>query len=226
MHVPFQKMSSKAKKSQSHTRGKPGSSNTSTISGSYLLKQTVAATSASSILLSPSIFPRASAVSATFENYRFLHISIFLLPLTSSSDTESYWILGFNSDVSQTIGLTSDQQLSECTPSACQGNAIATTNTASTFPTAHLNLGRKELLANTSLKWFKVVGDTGTNAWENFQGELLFYNPSSGSTTFNMFVRYRIEFASPVSTLITDPLDRALTMRELRTKYGKSQGPK
>jgi len=176
-----------------------------TVRGMYYLTETVAATSPASILINPSIFPRTNTFSSVFQSYRFKWIKITMLPLSQASAVDNIWVLGFSSDVSQSISsVTSQAQISECTPSGIQSNStVSTTNTASFYPTAIVRLSSRDLVGNASLKWFKCVGDTGTNNWENYQGQLLFYNPSAGSATFEMRVEYECEFTSPISSILT-----------------------
>lgn len=173
------------------------------VKGRYLLQMTVSTVSAGSLVIDPAMFPRTNTISSVYENYRFTSIRLRLLPqvVTALTGTQDQWVLGFNSDVSATLSITNTQQVSECVPSAVQG--VSVTNCAAWYPTSEMMLGPKQLIRDTALKWFKVVGDSDTNAWENFQGELLVYNPFAATVTFQMWAEYECEFSSPISSVIT-----------------------
>jgi len=157
-------------------------------------------------LLSPALFPRANTISSTFESYRFTHVTLRMLPLDVASGGQggSFWVMGFCDDVSATNAIASVQELSECTPSGCQGVSMSlTTNTSAYYPTSTIVLNSKTLISNGSLKWWKVTGDSGTNSWENFQAMLLFYNQFAATVIFEMWVHYTVEFISPINQLLT-----------------------
>jgi len=179
-------------------------SNRAVVSGSYLYSTTVAATTPSSTLVGPGLIPRTTAIAAAYQNYRYLDFKIHMLPLSHVSTVDNYWVLGTSSDVSATNSLTSAAQLSECTPSGVQGNStVSTTNTSAYYPRSVVHLRQRDLLADVSLKWFKCSGDSDTNSWENFQFQLLFYNDSSSSATFQLWIDYTIEFEGAINTLLT-----------------------
>jgi len=194
-------------KGKRSTRGASRANSNVTVRGSYLLSETVATVSSASILLNPSIFPRANSISSTFENYRYTEIMIEMLPLDAASAGPggSYWVLGFSSDVNAVISsISSTSQVSECTPSGLQGCSMSlTTNTCANYPSSKVRLSRKVLTGDGSLKWWKVVGDSGTNNWETIQAMLLFYNQFAASVTFNMWIHYTIEFTQPINSSLT-----------------------
>jgi len=118
---------------------------------------------------------------------------------------ENFWVLGYTSDVAaSTASIVSQASISECYPCGVQSlSGAATVNTAAYYPCSSVNLTGRDLIRDGSLKWWKVVGDSGTNNWENYQGMLLVYNPDSTSTTYNMVLHYTIEFGSPIPTILT-----------------------
>jgi len=179
-------------------------SNRAIVSGSYLYSTSVAATTPSSTLVGPGLIPRTTAIAAAYQNYRFLDFKIHMLPLSHVSTVDNFWVLGTSSDVSATNSLTSAAQLSECTPSGVQGNStVNATNTTSYYPRSVVHLKERDLLADVSLKWFKCSGDSDTNSWENFQFQLLFYNDSAATATFQLWIDYTIEFEGAINTLLT-----------------------
>jgi len=185
-------------------------SNRARVTGSYLYSVTIAATTPASTLVGPGLIPRLTAISAAYQNYRYLDFKIHMLPLSHVTSVVNYWVLGTCSDVSATNSLTSQAQVSECAPSGVQGNStVSTTNTSAFYPRSVVHLRQHDLIADVSLKWFKCSGDSDTNSWENFQFQLLFYNDSSSSVTYQMWIDYTIEFEGAIDTLLTRvlPLD-------------------
>lgn len=202
-----------------HSKGNRSSQkNITTIHGNYLLSQTVAGTSASSLLINPSIFPRANTISATFENYRFTHIQLSMIPANIVGGVNDLWALGFSSDVGSVNSIITAAEVTECIPSGVQTiSGSATVATAPDLRTGHFSLARANLITDTSLKWFKCTGDSGTNQWENIQGMLIYYNPFATSQIFTVFVRYKLEFSSPISTLLTAPCLRTKVCADSQT---------
>jgi hypothetical protein len=130
-----------------------------------------------------------------------------MMPLNISGGVNNLWVLGFSSDVSSSLaGITTAAEVSECTPSGVQScSGSATVATSPDLRTGHFSISSRDLITDTSLKWFKCTGDTGTNAWENFQAMLIYYNPFGSTQIFTVFIKYTIEFCSPISTLLTAP---------------------
>jgi len=191
---------------KNHRRSSHGRSNQiTTVTGSYLLATSIGSTSPASVLLNPSVFPRATAVAAAYENYRYTHFMIHMLPLNIVGGVNGAWVLGFSSDVAATLSsLASEAEVSECTPSGIQSiSGSASVSTSADLRTGHFSIGKHSLITDTSLKWWKCTGDGGTNNWENYQAMLIFYNPFASTQIYTIFVHYRIEFASPISTLLT-----------------------
>jgi len=185
--------------------GSTGGGGRITVSGVYYMTTTIASQSPSSIFLDPAIIPRLTMIGAGYQNFRFTFLKIKLLPINVTTASTDYWVMGYSSDVSSNISsIVSVQQVSECTPSALQSVSVLTTETvANGIGPNTLWLGKKILLDSGSLKWWKVVGDTGTNAWENFQGQLLIYNAFTSATTYKFWVSYSCQFTSPINSVIT-----------------------
>jgi hypothetical protein len=176
-----------------------------TINGNYLLTTSIGASQASALLINPSIFPRSTAISAVYQNYRYVHIAIHMLPMNVTSAGNFEWVLGYSSDVSSSIAtITSQSAVSECTPSGIQYNSGTNNlNYGAGYPNSMVVLSRSTLCGDGSLKWWKCVGDSDTNAWENFQGQLLIYNAIASTQVYRMWVKYVIEFSSPITSLLT-----------------------
>jgi hypothetical protein len=188
------------------------------LSGQYLLTQSIGSGAPSSLLVNPSVFPRANTVSAVYQNYRFKRVRIHMLPINVTSAGNFEWVLGFCSDVSATVSsLTGNSSVSECTPSAIQYNSGTNNlNYGSGYGEHILNLGPKQLIRDGSLKWWKCVGDSDTNNWENYQFMLVFYNNIAATQVYRMWVHYTVEFSSPISSLLT--LGRVLPKDETSTE--------
>jgi hypothetical protein len=182
-------------------------SNTVKVPFVYLLQQAVAANSPASLLFNPSVVPTLTQISAVYQNFRYLRLHIYILPIaTNVATAEDYsHSIGFSSDVSAGIaGITSQTQVTQCMPSGTQvTTGAAATAPGVTLPSAHIKLGRSHLLSNVSLKWFKCTGDADTNAWENFQFQLIFYNSSGSQTTYQLLLSGLCEFASPIPSQLT-----------------------
>jgi hypothetical protein len=178
---------------------------TDIIVGTYLYSLTIGSSVPASLLIAPSIFPRTNSVSAVFQNFRFLSIRVTMLPINVTSAGNFEWVLGFSSDVSATLtSLTSPANVSECTPSGIQYNSGTNNLNYGAGYTHHVvNLTRRHLCGDGALKWWKCVGDSGTNSWENFQGQLIVYNNIAASQTYRMWINYVCEFGSPISSLLT-----------------------
>jgi len=182
-------------------------SNTVKVPFVYLLQQAVAATSPAALLFNPSVVPTLTQIAAVYQNFRYMRLHIYILPIAAAvATTEDYsHSIGFSSDVSAGIaGITSQVQVSQCMPSGTQVTTGNATNAPGvTLPSAHIKLGRSHLLSNVSLKWFKCTGDADTNAWENFQFQLIFYNPAGSTTTYQLLLSGLCEFASPIPSQLT-----------------------
>jgi len=182
-------------------------SNTVKVPFVYLLQQAVAANSPASLLFNPSVVPTLTQIAAVYQNFRYLRVHIYILPIaTNVATAEDYsHSIGFSSDVSAGIaGITTQTQVSQCMPSGTQvTTGAAATAPGVTLPSAHIKLSRSHLLSNVSLKWFKCTGDADTNAWENFQFQLIFYNSSGSQTTYQLLLSGLCEFASPIPSQLT-----------------------
>jgi len=176
--------------------------------GSYLLTTSIASVSASALLISPSLIPRLTSIGSVYQNYRFTKLDIHMLPVCAPfTNGNGEWVLGYSSDVSSTNSITTTPEVSECYPSGVQSlSGSATSNTPAYFATANVKLTSRHLCGDGSLKWWKVVGDSDTNAWENFQGQLVIYNQTAATVAFKMLVHYVCEFSSPISSLLTRSL--------------------
>jgi hypothetical protein len=107
--------------------------------------------------------------------------------------------------VSATLtSLTGPAAVSECTPSGIQYNSGTNNlNYGAGYNHHVVSLSRRYLCGDGALKWWKCVGDSGTNSWENFQGQLIVYNNIAASQTYRMWINYVCEFGSPISSLLT-----------------------
>jgi len=172
----------------------------------YLYSTTIGATSPAALLMNPSVIPTLTAIAANYQNFRFTKIHIYLHPNQNTNvATDNIWFLGFSSDVAAGIAaITATSQVSQCMPSASQVyTGTATTVSGFSSPEARMQLSSKHLLSNTSLKWFKCVGDADTNAWENFQCQLIFYNATGASQTYDLTMTGVCEFSSPIPSQLT-----------------------
>jgi len=197
--------SSRRRASKKHSAEAP-----SFISGSYVYTTSVGATSPASTLVDPGIIPRLAQDAATFENFRFTKFNIYMFPLiapVAGPGQPLLWGLGTSTDVSATVSsIVTISELSENTPSGFQcvyGSGITSTGLGLSLPTAHVKLGRRFLIGDASLKWWKCTGDSGSNSWENFQFMLIFYNPYTSPASYYLKIDYTCEFSSPISTLLT-----------------------
>lgn len=178
----------------------------------YLYPWTVGGSAAASTLFNPSVIPTVTQVAAVYQNFRFTRFHAYLLPLNAitvgSGSSDDFYAVGSSTDVSAGIaGITTLAQVTQCAPSAMQAISGAIgTPPGVTLPCAHLRLNRKFLLSNASLKWFKCIGDADTNAWENFQFQLIIYNPAAGNVTFQLLLSGVCEFCSPIPTQLTSTL--------------------
>jgi len=184
------------------------SSMPTTVPFAYLYSTSIGSTSPSSTLFNPTVIPTLTQIAACYQNFRFINFNAYLIPGNYAVGSGDVWAVGFSTDVSAGIAsITSTSQVSQCMPSAIQNATGSTGNAVGvTLPTAHLRLGPPHLLGNTSLKWFKCIGDADTNAWENFQFQLIFYNSYSSTVTFSLMLTGKCQFSSPIPTQLTSTL--------------------
>jgi len=173
-----------------------------------LIFSSVASNSPSSIFIDPQMFQRCLAISAQYQLFRFTHLSIWLQPAIdlSTGVTQDYYCVGFTNDVSASIAsITSVNLVKMCTPSATQSfiGGAGSINTTLDNPISWIHLSPKILIGDAALKWFKVVGDSGTNNWENYQGMLLLYNNQAATTSYVLQCTWRCEFAGPIPSVLT-----------------------
>jgi len=193
--------------SRSGSRG-TGSAGIVPVTFADLLVTTIGANSPASVLFNPTVVPTLTSIASVYQNFRYTHVKCYLLPQVNSTGTNAIWSVGFSSDVSAGIAsITSNSQVIQCLPSATQSSTGSTSTPAGvTLPSAHLKLSSRHLLRNTSLKWFKCIGDADTNAWENFQFQLIFYNSGSSTESYEVLISGVCEFSSPIPSQLTSTL--------------------
>jgi hypothetical protein len=182
-----------------------GTTTTTRVRGAGIITQVIAtgATPASSPI-SPGSFPRSFAISAEFQLYRFTRFHITMIPVNiaaTSSDTQ-WWAIGYADSASSTDTMTTGRQVLECIPSGIQTNANSTALYGHHLPSGVFAIPRSDLL-NQGLKWWKCVQDSDSNVYDSIQFQLIYYNPWATSQTFQIYVKYEIEFKSPINSLLT-----------------------
>lgn len=194
------------KKSKSKRGGGGLSGRIVTVPFAFLYSTTIASTSSASLLMNPSVVPILTSVGSTYQNFRFIDLHVYLHTCNINQSTnDNVWAVGYSSDVSAGIGgIVSTSQVVQCMPSATQlYSGVSGQPSGFSDPNAHLQLGRKLLLSNTSLKWYKCVGDSDTNAWENFQFQLIFFNATGANNTYTLTMTGKCEFSSPIPSVLT-----------------------
>lgn len=228
---PVQKSKSNfvGKKQKGKLKGKRGGGGNSgqivTVPFADLYNTTVASTSSSSLLMNPSVIPILTSVGSTYQNFRFTEFHCYLHSCNVAQSTnENIWALGYSADVSAGIaGIVSTSQVVQCMPSATQLYSGVNGQTSGfSDPNAHMKLGRKLLLSNTSLKWYKCVGDSDTNAWENFQFQLIFFNATGANNAYYITMTGKCEFSSPIPSVLTLGVYPKSTLRQVQDNGPKS----
>jgi len=179
---------------------------TTVVPFAYLYDTTIAATSPASLLMNPSVIPTLTSIASNYQNFRFTELHLYLHPCqTTSIATENIWFVGFSSDVAAGIAsITATSQISQCMPSGSQVySGTATQDSGFSSPQARIHLSARHLLTNTSLRWYKCIGDADTNAWENFQCQILFYNATGVSQQYYLTMTGKCEFSSPIPSQLT-----------------------
>ncbi len=130
-----------------------------------------------SVSLSPnSSFPRLLAMADVFTFYRFTRIQVTLVPLGAEQ------VVCYINQGVDTIPATIPAAVEM--PYMCYNSANQSTNSV-------MKLGRKELIGDNSIKWWKTIPGTPDAQWE-IQGYL--YNQrGTGSNIF--LVEWEVEFS-------------------------------
>ncbi len=136
------------------------------------------AASASSFPISPSSFARALAIADVFQFYRFTKLKVIIIPGTSGV------AVGYAPGAAFDVPPNTRAQILEL-PMAVLHGVSKTTDTV-------LNVGRKEMVMNDQLQWFKTIPGTPDTQWE-IQGNIYWI---SDTATGALVVEYTVEFQS------------------------------
>ncbi len=145
-----------------------------TISGRTLITILNAATSGS-VSLSPAAFPRAAAIADVFEFYRFTSVRV-TLPTSSQA-----YAVGYTNQQFDTAPATIFEVME--LPYAQRQESTCTVYHS-------FSMGRKELIGDGQIKWWKTIPGTPATQFE-LQGT--FYG-AGGSQTLYLTVEWTVEF--------------------------------
>jgi len=189
------------------TKRRPSQQTTTTrVRGAGIITNTVlTGTTPSSVPISPASFPRTFAIGAEFQLFRFTSFHITMLPVNIASVTNSdlqWWSIGYADAASSTDAMTSARQVVECIPSGVQTNANSAAFYGHHLPSGNFSIPKSDLL-NQGLKWWKCAQDSDSNVYDAIQFQLVYYNSWSTSQTFQIYVKYVIEYKGPINSLLT-----------------------
>ncbi len=128
--------------------------------------------------ISPATFPRCLAMADVFEFYRFTRLDIEVPPSSGVSYAIGYTNQGFDTPPTTIAGVI-ELPYAKYMADAC-----------TTF--RQLNIGRKELLGDNNLKWFKTIPGTPATQFE-IQGNIYAAIASSGGV--DLIIEWECEFS-------------------------------
>ncbi len=157
--------------------------------GHELKQNTV--TGLTQVVLIPFNFTRALAMADNFQFYRFRRIKCTILPSNNGTS--------LSATIPQSIAMGYAPGPAPDTPPARQNDVVNLNRSsfmgrAATVP-VKLQLGPKELIGDTPIKWYKTIAGAPDVQWEQ-QGVVYFYSAAAtgASTLFDIMWDYEIEF--------------------------------
>ncbi len=147
------------------------------VCGRTIVQPIISATSGVSSI-SPATFPRCLAMADVFEFYRFTKLNIEVPPSSGVSYAIGYTNQGFDTPPTTIAGVIELPY------------AKYMADTCTTF--RQLNIGRKELLADNNLKWFKTIPGTPATQFE-IQGNI--YAAIAATGGVDLIIEWECEFS-------------------------------
>jgi hypothetical protein len=139
---------------------------------------TIAATTASTISLSPASFPRALAISDVYQFYRFTKANLMVIP--QDTNITAGYAPGAVFDTPPSVS----SQVLELPQAVFHGSGK--------FNDTWLRVPRKELLSDAQIPWFKTIPGTPATQFE-IQGNFYIV---SGATSGLYMIEWTVEFQS------------------------------
>ncbi len=151
------------------------------------LVEVLSAAGSSVVPVTPALFPRAAAIADVFEFYRFTKLQLRLRPgfegVAATSSNYSYTI-GYSNQTFDTAPST-EAAIIEL-PLAVRSSSATAYST--------MMIGRKELVDDSPLKWYKTVAGTPASQFE-VQGNFYVASYINATATVQLVIEWEMELS-------------------------------